>query len=260
MPEELQSIDGVAEIIMNSLFVKALAVLILVLAIGPLAFGQSDISGVWNRLGGLRTLSDPAPPMTPAAQAKYKESKPGYDLPSDKRSVPPAKGNDPAGRCDPLGLVRSLYAFRPVEFVVTPNRIFQFFEWNHIWRTIWTDGRKLPEDPDATWYGYSVGHWEGDTLVVDVTGFNDRTWLDAAGHPHTEKLHVIERYTRESEDSLHYEVTIDDPGAYSKPWSAGWHVRWQAGWEPYEYICQENNKDVVIENHMVGLKPGEKHP
>jgi hypothetical protein len=71
---------------------------------------------------------------------------------------------------------------------------------------------------------------------------------------------VVERYTRTSEDNLHYQATIDDPGAYSKPWSVGWNVPWKAGWEPYEYICQENNKDVVIENHMVGLKPGEAHP
>ena len=199
-------------------------VLLGVFAVSVAAFGQSDqnagksdLAGVWNRGGALRTLSDPPPAMTPKGQAKYKDNKPGYNLRSDPRAVPPALGNDPAGRCDPLGLVRSLFAFRPVEFIVLPNRVIQFFEWNHVWRTIWTDGRKLPEDPDPTWYGYSVGHWEGDTLVVQSTGFDDRTWLDQYGHPFSSSMRTEERWRR-SGDTLEMTLTVTDPETYTKPW------------------------------------------
>src|SRR6185295_13219449 len=164
--------------------------------------------------------------------------------------------DDPEGFCLPPGIPRMMNTPFPMQIYQLPDRIMQVYEGGaHMWRPIYMDGRKHtpPDKWNPTYLGESIGHWEGDTLVVDVTGFNDRTWLDSSGHPHTEQLHVIERYTRENEDSLHYQATIDDPGAYTKPWSVGWHVRWRAGWEPYEYICQENNKDVVIENHMVGL-------
>ena len=86
-------------------------------------------------------------------------------------------------------------------------------------RTIWMDGRPHPTDYDTSYMGHSIGHWEGDTLVVDVTGMNDRTWIDAAGHPHTEQLHVIERFTRTGPESLKYEITIDDPATWTKPWT-----------------------------------------
>ena len=130
--------------------------LAVILAVSSVAFAQSgavaksDLSGVFARTGGLRTLTDPPPPMTPAGKARYDANKPSYNLPSNPRAIPPALGNDPAGSCDPLGLVRSLYTVgrQYMEFVETPNRIFQFFEWNHLWRTIWMDGRKLPEHCD----------------------------------------------------------------------------------------------------------------
>jgi len=212
------------------------------------AAGKSDLAGVWNRTGGLRTLSDPSPPMTPAGEAKYKANKPGYNLPSEKRAVPPALGNDPAGRCDPLGLVRSLFAFRPVEIVVLPNRIIQFFEWNHHWRTIWTDGRKLPEDPDATWYGYSVGRWEGDTLVVESTGFDDRTWLDQYGHPFTSSMKVEERWRRAG-NTLEMNMTVTDPETYTKPWVSQKHIwRLQPKAELREEICAPVDEVFFNEN------------
>ena len=124
-----------------------------------------DLNGIWN-FSGLRTLSNDPPPMTPEGKRKFDANKPSYG----PRAIPPALGNDPAGNCDPLGLVRLLLFPRPFEFVHAPGRVFQFLEWNHVWRTIWTDGRKLPEDPDPRWYGYSVGKWDGDTLVVGITG------------------------------------------------------------------------------------------
>jgi hypothetical protein len=170
--------------------------------------------------------------------------------------------DDPEGYCLPPGIPRMMNTPFPMQIYQLPDRILQVYEGGaHMWRIIYMDGRKHTpaEKLNPTYLGEGIGHWEGDTLVVDVVGFNDRTWLDAAGHPHTEKLHVIERYTRTDESTLHYQATIDDSGAYTKPWTAGWKVKWQPGWDPLEYVCQENNKDVVIQNHMVGMQPGEKH-
>jgi hypothetical protein len=111
------------------------------------------------------------------------------------------------------------------------------------------DGRKHPADPNPTFLGDAIGHWEGDTLVVDTVGFNDRTWLDAAGHPHGEKLHVIERYTRSDSNTLRVEATIEDPDFYTKPWTDVTFATWSPGQELLEYICQENNRDL---QHLVG--------
>jgi hypothetical protein len=171
---------------------------------------------------------------------------------------------DPEGFCLPPGIPRMLNTPFPMQIYQLPDRIMQVYEGGaHMWRVIYMDGRPHPKGDqlNPTYLGHSVGHWEGDTLVVDVVGLNDRTWLDAAGHRHTEQLHVIERYTRINENILHYQATIDDPGAYSKPWTVGWKVSWMPGMEPLEYVCQENNKDVSLYGgHMVGLRPGEKHP
>ena len=208
---------------MHTRFVSSIVALVAIFVFSSLVFAgqqsaaRSDLNGVWNRGGGLRTLSDPPPPFTAGGQAKFNANKPSYNLPSRPRAIPPAQGNDPAGRCDPLGLVRSLFAFRPVEFVVTPSRVFQFFEWNHVWRTIWTDGRKLPADADLTWYGYSVGRWEGDTLVVDSIGFDDRTWLDQYGHPFSSDMRVQERWRRVN-NTLEMNMTVTDPATYTRPW------------------------------------------
>jgi hypothetical protein len=167
---------------------------------------------------------------------------------------------DPEGQCLPPGIPRMMNTPFPMQIYQLPDRILQVYEGGaHMWRVIYMDGRDHPKGDrlNPTYLGDSVGRWEGDTLVVDVVGFNDRTWLDAAGHPHTGQLHVIERYTRLNQDVLHYEATIDDPGAYSAPWTVGWKIAWQPGMEPMEYVCHENNVDT---GHLVGLRPGEKHP
>jgi hypothetical protein len=138
----------------------------------------------------------------------------------------------------------------PFQIFQLSDRVLFVFEGGaHVWRTIYTDGRDHLKDPSPSFLGDSVGRWEGDTLVVDVIGFNEATWLDQAGHPHTDALHVIERLTRTNEMTLHYEVTIDDPKAYTKPWTTSYSIPWAPGVELYEYICQENNKDLP---HMVG--------
>jgi hypothetical protein len=157
---------------------------------------------------------------------------------------------DPEGHCLPPGVPRMMYTPYPAEVLQLPERIVFVYEGGaHVWREIWMDGRKQPTDPNPDYLGYSVGKWEGDTLVVDTIGFNDRTWLDAAGHGHGEKLHVTERFTRTDSNTLRIEATIDDPDYYTKPWSVVTFATWYPNQEILEYICQENNRDV---QHLVG--------
>ena len=163
--------------------------------------------------------------------------------------------DDPEALCLPTGVPRQ--APYPWRIVQTGTHVFFLFEGNiHSYRQIFLDGRKHPDDPDPTWYGHSSASWEGDTLLVDSVGFNDRFWFDFAGHPHTEKLHVIERYRRPDFDHLEYETIIDDPGAYTRQFTMYGKSSYQHGMELMEYICNENNKDV---EHIVGKDPRNKY-
>ena len=163
--------------------------------------------------------------------------------------------DDPEALCLPTGVPRQ--APYPWRIVQTGTHMFFLFEGNiHSFRQIFMDGRKQPADPNPTWYGHSVAKWEGDTLVVDSVGFNDRFWFDFAGHPHTEKLHVIERYRRPDFDHLDYDTTIDDSGAYTKPFTLHGHSTYEHTDELIEYICNENNKDL---SHIVGKDPRNRY-
>ena len=134
-----------------------------------------------------------------------------------------------------------------MEIIQQPEhkRIMMIFEGaTHIWREIYMDGRAFPEGDalNPTYLGYSVGQWEGDTLVVENKGFNENSWLDYFGHPHTDQMHVIERWTRPNKGTLHYEATVTDPGAYTRPFTMAWDIPWREGGELPEDICQENNQ------------------
>jgi hypothetical protein len=123
--------------------------------------------------------------------------------------------------------------------------VFILFEGNiHSYRQIFLDGRRPPKDPDPTWYGYSIGRWEGDTLVVETTGFNDKFWFGANKLPHTTQLRTIERFTRTNLNTLSWDITIIDPGSYAKPFTVQTRARLEPTWELMEYICQENNTNV----------------
>ena len=111
----------------------------------------------------------------------------------------------------------------------------------HTYRTVFMDGRVHPADLAPSYYGHSIGWWEGDTLVVDSIGFNEGFWMDRRGSPHTEKLHTLERFTRSDSLTMKYEVTIDDPGAYTATWKSSFNLRWEAGTELFEYVCQQAN-------------------
>jgi hypothetical protein len=158
--------------------------------------------------------------------------------------------DDPEGFCLPPGVPRMMYTPYPTEILQLPNRIVFVYEGGaHVWRNIWLDGRPQPKDPNPTYLGYSVGKWDGDTLVVDTIGLNDRTWLDAAGHGHGEQLHVTEKFTRTDSNTLKVEATIEDPEFYTKPWTVVTQATWYPNQEIIEYICQENNRDL---KHLVG--------
>jgi hypothetical protein len=146
------------------------------------------------------------PPFTPWGKARFDAAKPMIG----PRAVAGTE-NSPSLNCDPDGPPRVLLLPNPFEIVQIPGRVFMFFEEGHIWRTIWADGRPLPKDPDPSWLGYSVGHWEGDTFVVDTIGFNDKLWADPWGDPRSEKMHLTERYRRVNNDTLELQIIIDDP-------------------------------------------------
>ena len=183
--------------------------------------------------GGSR--SEPHIPFLPWAAAIY-----------DYNSANVSK-YDPEGYCLPPGGPRMMATPYPMEILQLPDqkRMFMVFEGaTHIWREIYMDGRAHPQGDalNPTYLGHSVGRWEGDTLVVDVVGFNEATWIDYYGHPHTDLLHVVERFSRPDKRTLRYEATIDDPGAYSRPWTVSWTIPWTPTGELTEYICQENNR------------------
>jgi hypothetical protein len=182
---------------------------------------RRDLTGIWDtaRAGiGARGARNPAP-LTPWGEAKGKTHKAGDGI----RMVPAPEINDPLSTLgDPGGYPRQLlFELRQVQFAHTPESIVALFMWERRWRTIWTDGRPLPTDPDPRWYGYSIGRWEDDyTFVVTTNGTDERTWLDNAGNPHSDQLRVEERWRLLSKNRLELTVTLDDPKAYTKPWVA----------------------------------------
>jgi hypothetical protein len=151
---------------------------------------------------------------------------------------------EPHTRCKPSGVTRPFLTPYGVEFVELNEleRIYIFdIGGPHTYRTIYMDGRTHPATLSPSYYGHSVGWWEGDTLVVDTTGFNEGFWLDRRGSPHTTQLHTLERFTRTDLNVIKYEVTIDDPGAYTKTWKSGFDLRWDPNVELFEYVCQQMN-------------------
>ena len=211
---------------------------------------ETDLSGVWRRSRRapdkarkytiyelIFTIGSGKPPMTPWAEAKFKAAKPNVG----PNAVTLAETNDPITQCFPPGVPR-IYLIRgePVEILQTPGKVVMLYEYDHFVREIYTDGRQHPKDPNPTWMGDSIGKWEGDTLVVDSVGFNDKTWLDNEGHPHTEDLHVVERIRRASHDTLTIDVTIEDPKAYTKSWGGHMAFELKPDWNLGEMVCADN--------------------
>ena len=196
--------------------------------------GKPDLTGTWY---AQRTVNPGKPEPLPWAQKLL-----------DERAANNFK-EAPGAHCLTRGITAAGALF-PYELVQTPSRLVMLFEDDmpsH--RTVYLDGRGHPKDPNPDWMGHSIGHWEGDTLVLDTIGFNDKSWLDNVGHPHTERLHVTERIRRPDFGHLEIEFTIDDPGAYSKPWIIERVADLDTRDEIGEYVCTEGERDAV---HMVG--------
>ena len=201
--------------------------------------GRIDLRGIWmpNDNRYIRDLAldigDDNVPYRPWARRLFDERKDGAH-----------SREDPDAHCLPQGIPKLGWVSYPWKLIETPNAIAILHETFTFWRQIFTDGRKVDPNATPTWMGYSTGHWEGDTFVVETTGFNGKAWLDQLGRPTTDQLRVTERFTRTHFGHLRIDVTIDDPGAYTAPWSASQVVHLRPGWEPLEFICLENNKDV----------------
>ena len=197
--------------------------------------GKPDFSGVWTPGSTFMLMGGP-PPLQPWADALYKERR--ANLSKD----------DPEGYCLPAGVPR-ISPF-PYKILQTPKELAILDEGNiHSYREIYLDGRGHPKDPDSLWMGHSIGKWEGDTLVIDSVGFNDKTWLNGQGLPHSDALHVIEKLRRPNLGTLEIEVTIDDPKAFTAPHTFKRTHTLMPNADLLEYVCNEFNVD---KDHLVG--------
>jgi hypothetical protein len=208
------------------------------------ADGHPDLSGLWepNANHFLRDIAvDLKPgsvPFQPWAEALYKERLAGLHSKEESDA-----------NCLPQGVPKIDAAPAPFKIFQTPDEVAVLHEAFNLWRQIFLDGRKLAKDANPNWLGYSLGHWDGDTLVVETTGFNGKTWLDQVGHPATESLHVTERFRRKDFGHIALQITIDDPKAYTKPWTVDEELKLMVDSELIEFICNENNRDVA---HLLG--------
>jgi hypothetical protein len=207
---------------------------------------KRDLTGTWAGPGSGMAVprGEPAekPSLTPLGQQLMSQNKP-------LGKFSPAGTNDPHVRyCDPFGMpLNTVQEIRGLSFATMPNRIVMLLMYQDLWREVWMDGRKLPTNVgeaskdalDPRYNGYSVGHWEDDyTLVVDTTGLDERTWVTAAGYPHTVNAHVQERYTRIDHNDMKLTVTVDDPKIFTKPFSLGTNnFRWIPNQELDEWLC-----------------------
>lgn len=210
-----------------------------------------DLTGVWmmrNPPGSNRgytnyTFTDPKtdpPALTDWGKQKFAEAKD-----SNGGNYTLDQTNDPVlTRCYPPGVPRVYFHPYPFEFVQTQKVILLLYEYDHMIRRIYVDGRPVPTDPDPLWMGTSVGHWEDNTtLVVDTVGFNDKTWLDRLGHAHSEQLHVVERFHRVDKDHLELGITMIDPKALAKPWTTTFYYQLRPNWELGEISCSGDYLD-----------------
>lgn len=222
--------------------------------------GKPDLSGVWHQQ---RTPPAPgAPRVESYANNLFRGVKP-EDVPETElgkkirlQRVPPGvKNTEPpdatSSLCLPMGIPATNFVNEVVKIIQTPTITMILYEVDGTYRQIHTDGRKLPVDPTPAWLGYSTGRWEGDTFVVETAGFNDKTWLDSAGHSHSDALHLTERYRRRDFGHMDIEMTFDDPKMYTRPFSIKFTDELQPATDILETYCNENEKD---SSHYVGVK------
>jgi hypothetical protein len=221
-----------------------------------------DLSGVWMQYRDGDVPGTPGmngvneryrPPLTPWGKSQFEKA---HALQGGNAVA--GKEDNSALRCEPSGPPQVLILPNPWEIVQIPGRVLMFFEEQHVWRTIWTDGRPLPKDPDPSWLGYSVGRWEGDTFVVETIGFNDKEWVDLYGNPRTSTTHLTERYRRLNHDTLEQQIIIEDPRVYEKPWVSPPKLhKLEPGWELAEWFCvlDENSDYDKVVRKPAGVAP-----
>jgi hypothetical protein len=193
-----------------------------------------DFSGVWSARGLSANIYEKGDPfMTPWAKAEYAKAKPSFG----PKSVLLTQTNDPVYKCLPPGVPRIYFHPFPLQIAQLPGQVVLMYEYDHTVRHVFTDGRKHPEDAEPTWMGHSIGHWEGETFVIDTVGFKDMTWLDRLGRPHSDQLHVIEKFKRTAADNLQIDVTIDDPKAYTQSFTVSFNMHLQPKWDIAEMYC-----------------------
>ena len=203
------------------------------------ADGKPDLSGLWEHMdarGQHYYLNGVEMPWTAWAEALFNEREQNNQKDS------------PETRCLPRGLPKA-DAFDIHKIVQTPGLILVLYEYQNTFRQIFMDGRKLPVDPNPTWMGYSVGHWEGDTLVVESSGFNGKAWMSGRGVPMSDAMHLTERMHRRDMGHMDVQLIIDDPKAYTRTWKAELHPELVPDTELIEFVCNENERDL---RHQVG--------
>ncbi len=197
-------------------------------------YSSRDLNGVWMVRQNAIVFSPKEPPMQAWALAKFNATRPSY---GPRASV---DSQDPLLQCLPPGVPRILLLPFPIQIAQIPGQVLMLFEYDHFVRQINMDRQTHSSDLDPSWMGDSIGRWDGDTLVVDTVGLNDRTWLDQVGHPHSGALHVIERLRRTNRTTLVDDITIDDPKAYTHSWTGQEVFTLRTGWHLMEYVCEDS--------------------
>jgi hypothetical protein len=203
------------------------------------AAANHDLAGVWNAMSGLyqyAAFSEAEPPMTPWGKAQYDLARPSQG----PHGVKLEETNDKVYKCAPPGMPYIYIQIFPMQIIQTPKEVIELFEYDHTVRHIFIDGRKHPADVTPSYNGHSIGHWEGDTLVVDTIGLNGKNWLDRVGHPESAQMHILERIHRVDDKTLQVDFTFDDPKSYVKPWTAQVRFLLHPDWDILEHICEDN--------------------
>ncbi len=213
-----------------------------------------DLSGVWQRSSPGSVSLVPDPPLTAWGRERFELAKPIHG----PRTTSAAEANAAELFCLPMGIPATYYRPRPFEIIHLPDRLIMLFEVDHFWRVIYTDGRDFPDVPLDTWNGYSIGHYDGDTLVIETRHFlgweseQNQRWLDRLGYPFSDELRLEERIRRLDEETLENDITIYDPIAYTKPWTGTISFRTR-DFELGEFICQE-----LMLSDLPEMRPGQR--
>ena len=208
---------------------------------------NTDISGVWNAMRGnydTASFSKGDPPMTPWGQEQFNAAKPSQG----PRGVKLTETTDRVYKCSPPGMPYIYLQLFPMQIVQTPKQVIEIFEYDHTVRQIFIDGRKHPAEIKPSYNGHSIGHWEGDTLVVDTIALNGKMWLDRVGHPDSKQMHIIERIHRVDDKTLQVDFTFDDPKSYVRPWTALMRFQLRPNWDIMEHVCEDNLAFESFEN------------